>query len=127
MDANLRLVVRDSADRRREHLPTVSEFTVLVLDGSEKAALEIILFVRDGDENLSTTLHRIHRGHSAYMARYYVLLYLFATRVTNWKIPLVQRGNRILGNGDEDEGNRSASGHFSARQYYRYYVFTRQN
>ena len=120
LDADFRLVIREGADRRRENLPTVSEFAIIMPDTTDKDAREIILFERRGDGSLSTRLQYIHRGHPAYLPLHYVLFYPFGNPGYRWKMPLTTRSRRVLGNDDEEELDDTPKGCISARQFYRY-------
>jgi hypothetical protein len=69
----------------------------------------------------------IPRNHPAYLPLHYVLFYPFGNPGYHWSIPL--QNQRVRGNinqdGEELEGGNSSC--VSARQFFRYHLFTRQD
>ena len=115
LDVNFQLVVRQGADRRRENLPTVSEFAAILPDVSDKDSRDIILFIRNGDGSLSTRFQYIHRGHPAYLPLHYVLFYPYGNPGYRWKMPLARRHGRVLGDEGEEDDTETSPGCASAR------------
>ena len=126
INANCQLIIQEGADRRRENLPTVPEFAVVLPDVTQPDRREIILFERNSAGRLSDRFQYIHRGHPAYLPLHYVLFYPFGNPGYNWNTPLKTRHRRVMGNEGEDEGD-SANGCVSARQFYRYHIFSRKD
>lgn len=73
----LRLVVEQGADRRRENLPTSDEVALIIPDEyGDRCFRDICLAYRSGPEAQDgDRLHRISQTHAAYMPLHYVLLF----------------------------------------------------
>lgn len=126
INANCELVIQEGADRRRENLPTAREFAVILPDVTEPERQEVLLFQRHADGSLSNRFQYIHRGHPAYLPLHYVLFYPFGNPGYKWNTPLRTRHRRVLGDAGNDE-DPSANGSVSARQFYRFHIFSRQD
>lgn len=127
INANLQLIMQDGADRRRENLPTVQEFAMVMPDAADRDVRDIVLFIRNSDGSLSTRFQYIHRGHPAYLPLHYVLFYPFGNPGYRWNMPLRTRHQRVLGNQGEAPIPEAANGCVSARQFYRYHIFSRKD
>jgi len=75
LNPQMRLVMENGADRRRENLPTSDEIAVILPDEyAEASRRDIILAVRDHAQP-GPFLTRINVTHAAYMPLHYVLLF----------------------------------------------------
>lgn len=127
LNPEFRLIVEPHTDRRRYNLPTTDEVAIVIPDGANRNSRDVILFARNGDGTLSQRFEYIPRNHPAYLPLHYVLFYPFGNPGYHWSIPL--QNQRVRGNinqdGEELEGGNSSC--VSARQFFRYHLFTRQD
>ena len=94
LNPQMRLVVEQGADRRRENLPTSDEVAVIIPDefagGSRR---DIVLAVRDPARN-GPHLTRVHVTHAAYMPLHYVLLFPYGDYGWHYGLEL-REGQRL--------------------------------
>lgn len=129
LNPNYQLVLQSGTDRRRYNLPTTDEVGVVIPDEVNSDNRDIVLFARNDDGSLTSRFHYIHRGHPAYLPLHYVLFYPYGNPGYHWSIPLAARSHRVRGNqfeGDDEQPEENRGGCVSARQYYRYHLFSRQ-
>ena len=92
LNPQMRLVLEEGADRRRENLPTSDEVAVIIPDeNSDPSCRDIILAERGGPAD-QPRCHRINATHAAYMPLHYVLLFPYGDH--GWHFGLRLRGNR---------------------------------
>ncbi|POS82138.1 hypothetical protein EPUL_005344, partial [Erysiphe pulchra] len=129
LNPQYRLIMEQGADRRRYNLPTAQEFAILIPDEVDSDSRDVILFLRNSDGTLSDQFQFIHRGHPAYLPLHYVLFYPYGNPGYRWEMRLRTPMQRVHGNqeGEEDATEGTASGRISARLFYRYHLFSRQD
>ena len=110
LNPQMRLVLEEGADRRRENLPTSDEVAVLIPDEyGDPSYRDIVLADRGGPAD-QPRCHRINATHAAYMPLHYVLLFPHGDR--GWHYQLRLRGAR--------QRDR-----LTLRQYFRFYLHVR--
>ena len=116
LNPQMRLIVEEGADQRRENLPTVSEVAVVIpYETPETPYRDIVLAERDNNGALRD-FHTIHPQHAAYLPLAYPLIFPHGDKGYHWNIRL--RDNRNTGRRNERLG---------WRQYCRYILHTRVN
>ena len=107
----MRLVLEESADRRRENLPTSDKVAVIIPDeNGDPSFRDIVLAERGGRPADQPRCRRIHATHPAYMPLHYVLL--FPRGDPGWHFELQLRGDR--------DRNR-----LTLRQFFRFHLYIR--
>ena len=110
LNPQMRLVLEEGADRRRENLPTSNEVAVIIPDENGDPNCRDIILAERGGPATEPRCHRIHATHAAYMPLHYVLL--FPRGDLGWHYQLLLRGNR--------ERDR-----LTFRQYFRFHLHVR--
>ncbi|POS82240.1 hypothetical protein EPUL_005446, partial [Erysiphe pulchra] len=125
-----RLIMQEGTDRRRYNLPVAREFAIVIPDEVESDNRDVVLLARNSDGTLSPNFQYIHRGHPAYLPLHYVLFFPSGNPGYRWNLRVTNANQRVLGNIEhdhEEQQDGTANGKVSARQYYRYHLFSRWN
>lgn len=144
LSPDLRLIMQEKADKRRENLPTRSEVAAIIPDAGQdygrRTFRDIILCLRRSGNG--PQLQQIDPSNAGYLPLHYVLLLPYSTRGWSWscRLDLPARNNEEqeptalhdeLGDDGEDvdepiEANTGRkSDRMSARAYYAFRIFTR--
>ena len=76
----MRLVLEESADRRRENLLTSDEVTVIILNKYSDPSYRDIVLVERGGPVDRLRYYRINATYAVYISLHYVLLFLYGDR-----------------------------------------------
>ena len=110
LNPQMRLVLEEGADRRRENLPTSDEVAVIIPDENGDSSFRDIVLAERGGPTNQPRCHRINATHAAYMPLHYVLL--FPRGDLGWHYGLQLRGDR--------ERDR-----LTLRQFFRFHLHVR--
>lgn len=115
LNLQMRLLLEEGADRRRNNLPTADEVAIIISDEYDRASFRDIVLACRQSENDAPIFQNISSTTAAYMPLHYVLLFPCGDLGWHWALRL------------HDPNNLRKNSRITQRTFYRYMLHTRHN